>query len=151
MLGRGYVIQNSQSVSQWVSESVSQSVSHEGRYRAARAAKNVKIQLNNPCSAVHIKMIHFVAARIIWCASFYLRFEIHSQERWVLWGGTNLGELNFHYENGPPQCPHSGIHLNGYQHMPRVQEQLTELIFVHFSGNSTYFSEGHSLNLCKME
>ena len=30
-VGRGYVIQNS--------ESVSESVSHEGRYRAARAAK----------------------------------------------------------------------------------------------------------------
>ena len=60
--------------------------------------------------------------------------------RWVPWGWTNLGELNFHYENGPP---HSGIHLNGYQHMPRVQEQLTELIFVHFSGRGDCFSEGH--------
>ena len=35
-VGRGYVIQNSQSVS----ESVSESGSEEGRYRAARAAKN---------------------------------------------------------------------------------------------------------------
>ena len=60
--------------------------------------------------------------------------------RWVPWGWKNLGELNLHYENGPP---HSGIHLNGYQHMPRVQEQLTELIFVHFSGRSTHSSKGH--------
>ena len=35
-VGRGYVIHNS--------ESVSQSVSHEGGYRAARAAKNVIIR-----------------------------------------------------------------------------------------------------------
>ena len=37
--GRGYV-NKSRTVSEWVSESVSQSVSHQGRYRAAWAAKN---------------------------------------------------------------------------------------------------------------
>ena len=63
-------------------------------------------------------------------------------------GMENMGELNLHCENGPP---HSGILVNGYQHMPRVQEHLTKLIIVYFSGRGNLFSEGHISFLPKLE
>ena len=56
------------------------------------------------------------------------------------WGWKNMGELDLHYKNWPPRTKR---HWNGWGHMPRVQEQLTELIFVHFSGRGDCFSEGH--------
>ena len=56
------------------------------------------------------------------------------------WGWKNMGESNFHYKNGPPQTK---MHSNVWEHMPRVQEHLTELIFVHFSGRGNWFSKGY--------
>ena len=52
------------------------------------------------------------------------------------WGWTNLGELNFHYENGSPRTK---MHLNSCQYMPRVQELSTELRIVHFSGRGNCY------------
>ena len=66
------------------------------------------------------------------------------------WGWKNMGESNFHYKNGPPQTK---MHSNVWEHMPRVQEHLAELIFVHFSGRGNWFSEGHLsvwTSCCKM-
>ena len=56
----------------------------------------------------------------------------------------NLGELNFQYANGSPRTK---MHLNPCQNMPRVQEHLTELSFLHFSGRGNWFSEGHLSDL----
>ena len=56
------------------------------------------------------------------------------------WGWKSMGESNFHCENGPPQTK---MHSNVWEHMPRVQEHLAELIFVHFSGRGNWFSKGY--------
>ena len=56
------------------------------------------------------------------------------------WGWKNMGESNFHCENGPPQTK---MHSNGWKHMLRVQEHLAELIFSHFSGRGNWLSKGH--------
>ena len=55
------------------------------------------------------------------------RSEIHSQEWRPCWGWKNMGELNFHQEDGPPR---GKMHSNGWGHMPRVQEHLAESIFI---------------------
>ena len=47
-----------------------------------------------------------------------------------------MGELKFHNEDGPPR---GKMHSNGREHMPRVQEHLTESIFIHFLGQSDLF------------
>ena len=47
-----------------------------------------------------------------------------------------MGESNFHNENGSPQTK---IHLNPCQNMPRVQEHLAELRFLHFQVAATGF------------
>ena len=77
-----------------------------------------------------------------------------SQEKgliwWPCWGWKNMGESNFHYENGPPQTK---MHSNVWKQMPRVQEHLAELIFVHFSGRGNWYSKGHLsvwTTCCKM-
>ena len=67
---------------------------------------------------------------------------------WVPWRWKNLGELNFHYENGSSRTK---MHLNPCQNMPRVQEHLTELSFLHFSGRGNWFSRGHASFLPKFE
>ena len=54
------------------------------------------------------------------------------------WGWKNMGELNLHQEDGPPQ---GKMHLNGYQHMPGFQEHSTDSIFIHFSGCDSLFSK----------
>ena len=56
------------------------------------------------------------------------------------WGWKNMGGSNFCYGSGPLQTQ---MHPNGWEHMPRIQEQLTELIFVDFSGRGDCFFEGH--------
>ena len=56
------------------------------------------------------------------------------------WGWKNMGGSNFCYGSGPLQTQ---MHPNGWEHMPRIQEQLTELIFVDFSGRGSWFSEGY--------
>ena len=66
------------------------------------------------------------------------------QEKGVIWrpcwGWKNMGGSNFCYGSGPLQTQ---MHPNGWEHMPRIQEQLTELIFVDFSGRGSWFSEGY--------
>ena len=62
-----------------------------------------------------------------WLANPAWLCESHSQEWWVPWGWKNLEELNYNYENAPLWTK---MHLNWRGHVPRVQEHLTEPIFV---------------------
>ena len=50
---------------------------------------------------------------------------------WVPWECKNLGELNFHMENGLPEAQKLP---NRYYHMSRSQENWSEFFSVHYWG-----------------
>ena len=51
-------------------------------------------------------------------------------------GMENMGELNFHYDNGSPRTK---MRFNPCQYIPGVQEHSTELSFVKFIGCGNWF------------
>ena len=67
---------------------------------------------------------------------------------WVPWGWTNLGKSIFHWEDGSPWTK---MHLNWSSHMPRSQWSLSELCFIHFTGQMSHFSKGHCSDLTKLD
>ena len=65
---------------------------------------------------------------------------------WVPWECKNLGELNFHMENGLPEAQKLP---NRYYHMSRSQENWSEFFFVHYWGCGRHFSGGDRSDLLK--
>ena len=59
---------------------------------------------------------------------------------------NNLGELNFHMENGLPEAQKLP---NRYYHMSRSQENWSEFFFVHYWGCGRHFSGGDRSDLLK--
>ena len=65
---------------------------------------------------------------------------------WVPWECKNLGELNFHMENGLPEAQKLP---NRYYHMSRSQENWSEFFSVHYWGCGRHFSGGDRSDLLK--
>ena len=65
---------------------------------------------------------------------------------WVPWECKNLGELNFHMENGLPEAQKLP---NRYYHMSRSQENWSDFFFVHYWGCGRHFSGGDCSDLLK--
>ena len=65
---------------------------------------------------------------------------------WVPWECKNLGELNFHMENGLPEAQKLP---NRYYHISRSQGNLSEFFFVHYWGCGRHFSGGDRSDLLK--
>ena len=76
----------------------------------------------------------------------WLGCEIHSQELWVPWGCKNLGESNFHMENGLREAQKLP---NRYYHISRSQGNLSEFFFVNYWGCGRHFSGGDRSDLLK--
>ena len=80
----------------------------------------------------------------IWTRPLSVLFYFVPQEKGLIWrppwGWKNMGESILHWKNRPndtKKWPKVG------GHMPRSHGNLSEFFFVHYSGRSSHFSEGH--------